>query len=316
MKILLVLVFLFLPAAALAAINCSVGPLENGVGDQISGSITLHIRDTSSYAWDVYDREGNVVTWMPGSISSSSDPSFNWTIAAAGVSEIISAVQLSGRTSDNCDISISSIVPVRNPDLFVLTDGSKQAYHNIGNMLVGLGTGAALVAQFPCNVGDGLSCGILTTTSILSNLAGGLLLQVDPWDDAYGSPYEAVYPTAAKLGLSYMGGDYGNAFWNTITADNDVMVSTAINVSANLNAANISVNRAMSCHQIGDSCDQWQAERAREFFENANQNVYWLAAAMWELANQYKQQRFGQDYINVWDAAAGQFWQMYNNGVR
>ncbi|HEY1235922.1 MAG TPA: hypothetical protein VGH22_21260 [Candidatus Binatia bacterium] len=37
---------------------------------------------------------------------------------------------------------------------------------------------------------------------------------------------------------------------------------------------------------------------------------------MWELSYQYGQQGFGQDYIDLWNQGADQFWQMYNNGVR
>jgi len=196
---------------------------------------------------------------------------------------------------------------IAKPSFSILPDWSKQTCHNIGNALVGFGAGAAIVASLPCNAGDVLSCSIVNTTGILAGLAGGLLLQVDPWDDAYAYAVDPSFPNAGDIGLSYLGGGYGNDFWDTIVNDNNVMVNATINISGNLNAANTSVNRANSCAQIGDSCADWEAERALEFFEAANQNAYDAAAAMWELSYQYQQQGFGQDYQDLWNQAAGQF---------
>ena len=67
---------------------------------------------------------------------------------------------------------------------------------------------------------------------------------------------------------------------------------------------------------VDAGCEEWQAERARQFFEAANINAYYAAGALWELAYQYEQQGFGYDYIEVWSETAWQFYQMYFNSVR
>jgi hypothetical protein len=133
---------------------------------------------------------------------------------------------------------------------------------------------------------------------------------------AYGIPVDPSFPSTDDLGMAYQGGGYGDPFLDTIVNDNNIIVSAAINIKAYLDAANISVNRATSCNQIGAGCEGWQAERALEFFEAANSNACDVADAMWELTYQYGQQGFGYDYIDAWNNIAGQFWGMCNNSVR
>lgn len=196
----------------------------------------------------------------------------------------------------------------------ILSPWSKQTYHNVGAVLVGAGAAVQLGAIAPCAYGDIFTCGALTATGVLSGLTGGLLLQVDPWDDAYGYPYEAVFKSAEELGLSYMACCYGEPFLDNIVYDTNVMIWAAIRISGLLDAALISTNRANSCDQIDDDCRWWQAERVLSFYEQANETAYWAAYAATDLANRYEAQ--GQPRYGLWDEVAGQFWQMYQNSVR
>jgi hypothetical protein len=199
--------------------------------------------------------------------------------------------------------------------LSIMPDWSKTTYHNIGNGLNGLAAGLGIGATIALAYGDALTAGIATSTGVISGFVGSLLLQVDPWDDWYAYPVDPVYQSAGELGLTYMGG-YGVPFWDTVAYWNNVFINSGINMSATLKAANISIDRAFSCDQIDDSCAEWQAERARLFFEAANENAYWAAVAAWIIAGTYEEIGAYQDFVDQWNAAAGQFWAMHTNSVR
>jgi hypothetical protein len=76
----------------------------------------------------------------------------------------------------------------------------------------------------------------------------------DPWDDAYGDPFDAPFYSPSDLGFEYCGGTaYCNDFANTMTR-----------VQRNGDGAYVSLNRAGTCAQVGNSdCAQWQGDRAR-----------------------------------------------------
>jgi hypothetical protein len=94
-----------------ATLNCSVGPIGNGLGDVINGQITLHIRDGQSYSWNVIEQSsGNIVTWTAEcSGNTGNNPVCPWTYTAGSVNETFNAVQLSGHTSDTCELAITDI---------------------------------------------------------------------------------------------------------------------------------------------------------------------------------------------------------------
>lgn len=205
------------------------------------------------------------------------------------------------------------------PKFSILPDWSKQTYHSIAGWLTVGSVLSASGAAYACtsfSILDPLACVALNGATQLTALAAGLLSLVDPWDDGYGWAYDPVYPSADELGMAYMGSGYGD--WrDDIVEANNRLIDHAIAYVALMRAAYVSTNRANSCFEIDAGCQDWQAERARQFYEAANERAYAMAVAFSDLS--YIAEQNGQGdapYLEAWRTAEGAFWQQSQNGVR
>lgn len=212
-------------------------------------------------------------------------------------------------------IEIKAIIPP--PSFKVLSDSTKEKIQRAKSRIEAL-TALASATAFYClqNTGPSPICSLLGGTAVVGTLTSAGMGLIDPWDDAYGYPYEPSWRSEEELGLTYLDGGYGDPFWDTWAADNNLIVDQMRGMATWLDGATVSINRANSCAQIGAGCEGWQAERALTYLEYSKENSYWIAAGMWEASWQLQQQIGGNDYSNLLDQMAWEYYQYYEIDMR
>ena len=122
------------------------------------------------------------------------------------------------------------------------------------------------------------------------------LKAVDPFDPDYGTPYEPVIPEPSDFGLDWDNSGDGNQ-------DNtNYFLWRAVRFIAYGMAANISINRANSCREVGnEDCFNWQADRAQYFLrllgETANDAAYFLDQLGWAFYGYFNPELDGNGYL-------------------
>src|SRR5215471_7295398 len=270
MLFLALLLAIFLSAEANASLNCSIGPVGNGLGDVIHGQITLHLRSGSGFSWNVIESSsGQAVTWDPGETEScglNCNQTFPWKYTAGSVNETFTAWQ-SPSTGDTCDLMITSIDPyVRGtPIPKYVKDGATNLAANTSwwnDRLSVLGTGCLAWGTTPFGASVCITLagvGLINIYRIhqLNDMAGD---PPEPWNCQISQDPEWV--SADKLGIGYA---YRNLFgdggieWHYNSA-----VDELLNMYAYGRMAFKSANAASGCLELGDTGDaDWQINNAR-----------------------------------------------------
>jgi len=137
-------------------------------------------------------------------------------------------------------------------------------------------------------------CGALVAGHFVSNNISNhfATIVVDPFDPWYQYPFEPEL----ELGWS-LTGDYAI----------DAVIQSAMYASGYAQAADVTLNRASSCLEVGDGCVWWQMDRLRSQQYYAG---WWLQnTANWLYVLRDEAYWDGEyDLYNVLDSAAGTLW--------